>query len=375
MRRDLPLLLILQLASGTEATAAATMPLLPPNHAAFVLPSPASRLGGSVGRLAAPPPFLLQSVAVNEGTVAVSRAFVPTADGATDEEVTETYSIGTRTFRPMSLSSRQAAPVLVLHGGPSVPSDYLYPLVDFIPYRSIVFFDQLGCGRSDEPKDAAAYSIEAAVDDVEAVVKKLGLRRFHLYGQSYGGILAFEYLKRVAERGGEGVRDDEGCLSVVLSSAPTSVEAVEASAERLLEDLRGEAGGDDGKDEDEDEDAGDSAALGERFRAAHICRTEVPPPPLLEAYAGAGTVWRGTDAIAGYVASPPSDGAARMPSALIVRGEHDFVDASSMEGWAEGCFNHKFVRERVLEGCAHHGLLENGPLYGEVMNDFFSQYD
>ena len=108
-------------------------------------------------------PFLMQSVAVNDGTVEVKRTFVPSKakdesgdDDATGETTTEIYSVATRVFRPMSMSSRQAAAVLVLHGGPSVPSDYLYPLVDFVPYRCMIFFDQIGCGRSSQPKDVNA---------------------------------------------------------------------------------------------------------------------------------------------------------------------------------------------------------------------------
>ena len=208
------------------------------------------------------------------------------------------------------------------------------------------------------------YSIDAAIDDLEAVIKKLGLRRFHIYGQSYGGILAFEYLKRVAERkskdDGSAADDDEGCLSVIFSSTPTSVELVEASAEALLDKL---------KDEDDDEET-----LGDRFRLAHQCRLEPMPQPLVDAYAHAGTVWRGTAAIPNYEAKPPSDSASRMPSAMIMRGEYDFVDHACVEGW-KNCFNHKFVREKVVEGCAHHGLLENGRSYGQLVNDFFSEYD
>jgi pimeloyl-ACP methyl ester carboxylesterase len=105
-------------------------------------------------------PFLMQSVAVNDGSVEVSRTFLPSKaesdDGGAEEPATETYTIATRVFRPMSMASRQAAAVLVLHGGPSVPSDYLYPLVDFVPYRCMVYYDQIGCGRSTQPKDANA---------------------------------------------------------------------------------------------------------------------------------------------------------------------------------------------------------------------------
>jgi proline iminopeptidase len=56
----------------------------------------------------------------------------------------------------MTLSSQKACPILVLHGGPSVPSNYLLPLVNVVPYRSIVLYDQLGCGKSDEPDDIDA---------------------------------------------------------------------------------------------------------------------------------------------------------------------------------------------------------------------------
>ena len=299
-------------------------------------------------------PQWMQSVPVNEKSVEVTRTYNDALEkNQQDIETTETFSISTRTFRPMSLSSRQAAPILVLHGGPSVPSNYLYPLVDVVPYRSIVYYDQLGCGNSSEPQNVNAYSISAAVDDLEVVIKKIGLRRFHIYGQSFGGILAFEYLKRVAER-----KDDtpfgEGCLSVILSSAPTSVSVVEASANRLVGILQ-----------DQDDNEG---TLGDRFRTTHQCRIEEMPSPLVDAYARAGTVWRGTAALQGYEAQPPLEGAARMPSAMILRGEYDFVDHECVEDWKNKCFNHKSVREKVMEGCSHHGLL--GKFYN--MYDFES---
>lgn len=260
----------------------------------------------------------------------------------------------------MSLSSRQAAPIVALHGGPSVPSDYLYPLEDAVPYRSIVYHDQLGCGRSDEPTDASLYSIEDSVRDLRALLKKLGLRRFHLYGQSYGGILAFEYMKSLACDNDDG--DDVECLSAILSSAPTNVAEIEKEFARLLEDLSPP-----GKDISE-------AELEELFRRNHQCRLPEMPKILADAYANAGSVWRGTDAIADYVARPPPEGAARMPSALILRGEFDFVGEACVAGWRDA-FNTKFLRYKTLEGCSHHGLLENGELYGEIVDSYFGEYD
>jgi pimeloyl-ACP methyl ester carboxylesterase len=84
---------------------------------------------------------------VNTGKITVSRHL-----GGVEDDFMLSY----RVFRPMSLSSRQAAPIVVIHGGPSLPSDYLEDLVNVIPYRSIVLYDQLGCGDSDEPKSLEA---------------------------------------------------------------------------------------------------------------------------------------------------------------------------------------------------------------------------
>src|SRR5258705_10856193 len=38
-------------------------------------------------------------------------------------------------------------PILVLHGGPGIPSYYLKPLEALGKDRQVVFFDQLGCGK------------------------------------------------------------------------------------------------------------------------------------------------------------------------------------------------------------------------------------
>ena len=58
-----------------------------------------------------------------------------------------------RIFRSVSLSSADTIPIVVIHGGPGIPSNYMYPLANVVTSRPIVFFDQLGCGQSDAPTD------------------------------------------------------------------------------------------------------------------------------------------------------------------------------------------------------------------------------
>ena len=97
-------------------------------------------------------------------------------------------------------ASTDSLPLLVCHGGPGVPSDYLFPLIGSLN-RPVMFFDQLGCGRSDRPSpEVQEYSIAASAQDLVEVIEALlakewipmrdGHPAYHLYGQSFGGILA-----------------------------------------------------------------------------------------------------------------------------------------------------------------------------------------
>lgn len=83
--------------------------------------------------------------------------------------------------------------VFVLHGGPGCVLDYLLPLADLAQFGyRVVLYNQLGCGKSDKPKDIKLYTQGRAVDEVEGVRKALRLGRVHLFGQSYGGGLALD---------------------------------------------------------------------------------------------------------------------------------------------------------------------------------------
>jgi len=107
-------------------------------------------------------------------------------------------------------------PLLLLHGGPGAGHDYLEPLEALAGDRQIVFYDQLGCGRSDRPDDPALWRMERFVAEVAGLRRALGLSRVHLLGHSWGGWLAIEYL----------LGQPAGVASVVLASTSASVPEV-----------------------------------------------------------------------------------------------------------------------------------------------------
>ena len=84
--------------------------------------------------------------------------------------------------------------ILCLHGGPGATHDYMLSISDLADhgYR-VTFYDQLGCGRSQIPKNTALFVPEHYVEEVEAFRRKMRLGRPHVIGSSWGGMLSIAY--------------------------------------------------------------------------------------------------------------------------------------------------------------------------------------
>jgi len=92
------------------------------------------------------------------------------------------------------VGSGAATPLLVLHGGPGIPHDYLESLADLADERPVIFYDQLGCGKSERPDDVSLWRMERFAEEVGQVRQALGLTQVHLLGHSAGTMVALEYL-------------------------------------------------------------------------------------------------------------------------------------------------------------------------------------
>ncbi len=118
--------------------------------------------------------------------------------------------------------------ILTLAGGPGCPHQYILPMSDLANFGyKVVFYDQLGVGKSEMPRNKWMFSIEYNVEEAEALRVALNLGKINLWGSSYGGALAIAYalkyqknLKSLITAGG-------------LASVPLTVEGME----RWKEDL------------------------------------------------------------------------------------------------------------------------------------------
>jgi proline iminopeptidase len=111
------------------------------------------------------------------------------------------------------VGSGTATPLLLLHGGPGAPSFYLNPLARLADERPVIFYDQLGCGRSAGPTDSTLWRTERFVEELAAVRQALGLKQVHILGHSWGTMLATEYM----------ITKPQGVKSLILASAALSI--------------------------------------------------------------------------------------------------------------------------------------------------------
>ena len=98
-----------------------------------------------------------------------------------------------------TLGSRGTAlPIIAVNGGPGLTHAYMVQndLWDRVARtRLVIFYDQRGTGSSKPLQTSAAQSqtMDAQVADLEAVRKALGLDKFALLGDSYGGLVVMAY--------------------------------------------------------------------------------------------------------------------------------------------------------------------------------------
>jgi L-proline amide hydrolase len=269
------------------------------------------------------------------------------------------------------------APLVTLHGGPGATHDYLLSMTDLAAGgRAVVFYDQTGNGNSTHFPDRGAdyYTVDLFVRELASLVAHLGIAdRYHVLGQSWGGMLAQEHA----------ITRPAGLRSVVLSNTAASFGAFAVEANELRAALppeveatlrRHEAAGTTG-------DPGYAAAC-EVFYHRHVCRLDDWPDEVVRAFAQIDadpTVYHTTNGPSEFhVIGSFKDwsAAGRLASigvpTLVISGRHDEATPRLQEELVKGIDGAEQV---ILEESSHMPFWEERDAYMAAVAGFLARHD
>jgi len=265
-------------------------------------------------------------------------------------------------------------PLLCLHGGPGVTHDCLEPLGAIANTgRRVIFYDQLGSGNSDHPHKPEMWTVELFVEEVGVVRRAIGLEQVHLFGHSWGGMLAMEYA----------LTQPPSLNSLILADTPASISQWIAEANRLRSELPPEVQQTLLKHEEAgttDDPAYQEAML--IFYRRHLCRLDPWPDCLKRTYDklmqdpevyytmwgpsefhATGTLknWNIVDRLSEI----------RVPT-LLLSGRYDEATPAVVETIHRGIQGSKWI---IFENSSHMPHLEEPERYLAVLTDFLSSVE
>ncbi len=291
---------------------------------------------------------------------APATGFVPVEGGRVWYEV---HGTGTRT------------PLLVLHGGPGIPHDYLANLALLGDERPVVFYDQLGCGQSDRPHDPALWTRERFARELAAVRAALGLDDVVLFGHSWGSILAVDYLSGLADERPAGVR------GAILAGPALSIPRWIADSRRLMATLPPHVAQaiQEGERTGQTETEAFQAATQAYYRS-FVCRADPWPPELERAFAGMGAeVYTTLNGPTEFTITGPLkdvDVTAQLRELhlplLFVCGEHDEATPETTRAYAALAPRAEVI---VVEGAAHVANYDRPQAYFSALRGWLRGHD
>jgi len=275
------------------------------------------------------------------------------------------------------LGTGDTAPLVLLHGGPGAAHDYLEPVADLARTagRACVLYDQIGCGRSQHFPDAPAdsWTVELFCRELTQVLEHLEIaERYHVLGQSWGGMLGMEHA----------LRQPRGLRSLVVANSPASMQLWLEEANRLRGLLpsdvqevltRHEAA------RTTDSEEYEQAMM--RFYERHLCR--IPFPEELQRtfaqLAADPTVYHTMNGpsefhvigtLTGWDVTPRL-GEIRVP-VLVISGEHDEATPAVVRPLVDALPD---VRWELIKDASHSTHLEQPELFLELVETFLAAHD
>jgi L-proline amide hydrolase len=268
-------------------------------------------------------------------------------------------------------------PLVVLHGGPGCSHDYLDSLTAIADSgRAVVHYDQVGGGRSTlmPEKGGDFWAVELFLAELDNLLAALGIKdRYHLLGQSWGGMLGAEHALRVPE----------GLQALVLSNSPASMDlwASEAKILRSKMPHEVEAALDLHEANGTTNDPAYLAAT-QAYYDVHVCRVVPNPPEVVRTFEfmeqdstvyntmngpneffciGTLRDWTVVDRV--HTITAPT---------LLLSGRHDEATPATVQPF----FDHiPDVRWEIFEDSSHMPFVEEPENYRRVVEEFLASHD
>ncbi len=262
-------------------------------------------------------------------------------------------------------------PLLCLHGGPGFTHYYLEAMEALADRRQVIFYDQLGCGNADRPDDLALWTVDRFVEELAQVRAALGLDDLHLFGSSWGGMLAMQY-----------VLDRRPQLhSMILCGSPASMIRWAADCDELLAAQPPEVRLVIRQHEENGFTACpeyQAALLG--FYREHVCRLKPWPASLERSFAEAGySVYNTMNGPSEFTVTGTLKswdvmdriGEIGVPT-LLVGGRYDEcrpAHLAEMHGRIPGS------QLKIIEDASHLCFAEQPEAFGAIVNAFLDRHD
>ncbi|HUV57796.1 MAG TPA: proline iminopeptidase-family hydrolase [Acidimicrobiales bacterium] len=269
------------------------------------------------------------------------------------------------------------APLVVLHGGPGVPHDYVLSLTALASGgRAVIHYDQFGCGGSTHhPEKGADYwTVQLFLDELDNLLEHLGIAdSYHLLGQSWGGMLGSEHA----------IRQPKGLKSLVISNSPASMALWVSEAmkqrEALPESVREALNRHEANDTTDDPEY---LVATQVVYDQHVCRVVPNPPEVLRAmerlnedptvyhtmngpneFFCVGTLrdWSVVDRVHSIVAPT-----------LLASGRFDEATPATVQPFFDAIPD---VRWEIFENSSHMPFVEEPERYMKVVGDFLAEHD
>jgi L-proline amide hydrolase len=268
-------------------------------------------------------------------------------------------------------------PLVLLHGGPGAAHDYLERFAGLAEGgRAVIHYDQLGCGKSTHLPDqpASFWTVQLFLDELDNLLAHLGIAgRYHLLGQSWGGMLGAEHA----------VRRPAGLRALVIANSPASMRTWVSEANKLRQHLppevqatllRHEQGG-------TTDDPAYQAAV-QVFYERHLCRVVPFPEEVLRTFAqleADPTVYHTMNGPSEFfVVGSLKDWTIeeRLPAVtaptLVISGEHDEATRECVRPYAERIAG---ARWEIFAGCSHLPHVEDTANCLRVIGEFLAAHD